>query len=204
MVDQNEDQDTDLDENDLEDQESDDEQDDADDDKEGGEYKPPTKGEWERAQRRLKKYAADRKKPSGNGSAVNAALAAQLRGSKGKDDEDEDAGQDDGEATRWRGIAIQQAAAAQISAAGFTGNAKQAAKLARLMDTDGIEPDRSGAFDLEDEIEELKTEYPQLFSTTGDSRRRAPAVRRGETRETPKRTPTERTNDKLLRSAGFK
>lgn len=195
--------DTDLDD-DLDPQDPDTDADEQDDGGDGGEYKPPTKGEWERTQRRLKKYAAAAKRPAGKGGSVNDQLAAQLRGQKAKDDEDE-GGQDDGEAARWKGVAVRNAAAAQISAAGFTGNAKQAAKLAKLLDTDGIEPDRDGVFDLEDEIEELKEEYPQLFSPGGDnSRRRAPAVRRGEARETPKKTPSERTSDKLLRSAGLR
>lgn len=181
---------------DLEDEARDEEQDDAQDDsgQEEKPYKPPSKSEWDRLQRRIKKLTEAKGKPAAD---VDRKLRDQISG--GKDEEDE-APVD----SRWRDIAITNAAAAQISAAGFRGSAKQAARLANLIDRSGIEPDSHGAFDLEDEIEELREEYPQLFSAeTGG--RRAPRVRTGPSGEkTPAKDPTATTSAKMMRQAGYR
>jgi len=181
---------------DLEDDDSGNEQD-GDPDDSGQEekpYKPPSKSEWDRLQRRIKKLTEAKGKPAAD---VDRKLRDQISG--GKDEEDE-APVD----SRWRDIAITNAAAAQISAAGFRGSAKQAARLANLIDRSGIEPDSHGAFDLEDEIEELREEYPQLFSAeTGG--RRAPRVRTGPSGEkTPAKDPTATTSAKMMRQAGYR
>ena len=179
---------------DLEDEARDEEHDDAEDDgQEEKPYKPPTKGEWDRLQRRIKKLT-EAKRPAAD---VDRKLREQIAG--GKDEEDETPVD-----SRWRDIAITNAAAAQISAAGFRGSAKQAARLANLIDRSGIEPDSHGAFDLEDEIEELREEYPQLFSAeTGG--RRAPRVRTGPSGEkTPAKDPTATTSAKMMRQAGYR
>jgi hypothetical protein len=162
-----------------------------------GAWKAPSKSEWDRLQRRIKRLT----KPAT--ADVDKELQRQLGGkTKGKESEDEDG--PNVEAEHWRGVAIQNAASAQITAAGFSGTAKQAARLARLIDTASVAVGRDGSVDLEDEIEELKEEYPQLFGApTG--RRAAPQVRRQDGREgAPKKTPTERTSDALLRSAGYR
>lgn len=173
-----------------------DEQDDAQDDsgQEEKPYKPPSKSEWDRLQRRIKKLT-EAKKPAAD---VDKKLREQLNG--GKDDDQDEAPAD----SRWRDIAITNAAAAQISAAGFTGSAKQAARLANLIDRAGIEPDRHGTFDLEDEIEELKEEYPQLFAAPGD-RARNPRVRTAPSgAKVPAADPTATTTAKMLKQAGYR
>ena len=180
---------------DLEDEARDEEHDDAEDDgQEEKPYKPPTKGEWDRLQRRIKKLTEAKGKAPAD---VDKKLREQISG--GKADEDEDPVD-----SRWRDIAITNAAAAQISAAGFTGTAKQAARLANLIDRAGIEPDSHGAFDLEDEIEELKEEYPQLFTSAGD-RPRNPRVRTAPSGDkTPAKDPTATTTAKMMRQAGYR
>ena len=157
-------------------------------------YKPPTKGEWDRLQRRIKRLTETK----GKGPAdVDRKMREQISG--GKADEDEAPAD-----SRWRDIAITNAAAAQISAAGFTGSAKQAARLANLIDRAGIEPDSHGSFDLEDEIEELKEEYPQLFSAETGSRRN-PRVRTAPSGDrTPAKDPTELTSAKMMKQAGYR
>jgi hypothetical protein len=103
-------------------------------------------------------------------------------------------------------VAAQQAAATHLAAAGFSGTAKQAVRLAKLLDLENVEPDDNGVFDLEDEVDELVQEYPSLFqgAPRGDPRRKLPAVRR-----TPNRsggaaeTASDRTSRRLLESAGF-
>lgn len=181
----------------------DDDTDDPDDDNPDDDpnWKPPTKGEWDRLQRRMKKLTG---KPKA--SDVDRKLAEQLRG-KGKkpaDDTDDDT-RDDGEAERWRGIAIQNAASAQIAAAGFSGTARQAARLARLIDTSDIQPNRDGSFDLEDEIEDLKEEYPQLFARQSGAGGRVPNVRTARNRGTGEtKDPSQRTSDAMLKAAGYR
>jgi hypothetical protein len=176
------------------------EQDDEPDD--DGEYKPPSKSEWNRTQRRIKKLLAKDKAANGKPVAdVDRQLQRQIKGKA--DDDDADDAPDTSEADRWRGIAVQNAAASQIAAAGFTGTAKQAARLARLIDMDEVTPNRDGTFDLEDEIEELQEEYPQLFqAATG--RRPAPSVRRADNRQAAPKDPTRATSDALLASAGLR
>src|SRR6188508_3479938 len=141
MPDQDEqdvDQSEDIDQADLEDLgdlEEPDEDDEPDED--GKPYKPPSRSEWNRLQRRIKRLT---KKAEGSGPAadVDRQLQRQIRGKAA----DEDEPQDDGEAARWRDIAVQNAAASQIAAAGFTGTARQAARLARLIDMSDVKPGR--------------------------------------------------------------
>jgi hypothetical protein len=184
----------------------DDEDDDSGD--EGKEYVAPTADEYAKLQRKLKRQE-DRitrlvgRKGGKPAADVDRKLAAQLKGSKADEDDDEPA--DTAEADRWKGIAIQQAASAQIAAAGFTGTAKQAARLARLLDTSDLEPSRDGTFDLEDEVDELVEEYPELFNRGKGGRRPAPSVRRADVRAgRPKADPSRATSDQLLKMAGYK
>lgn len=186
----------------------DDPDDDPDDDKP---YTPPSAEEYAKLQRKIKRQE-DRitrltgKTPKGKPVAdVDKKLAAQLR-TGGKATEDDDEPVDDGETARWRGIAVQQAAASQLQAAGFTGTAKQAARLARLIDTSDLEPNRDGTFDLEDEVDELVEEYPELFGKgQAAGGRRAPVVRRTDQRGgRPKPDPTRATTDAMLKMAGYK
>jgi len=180
--------------------------DDDADDAEGKEYTPPTKEEYEKLQRKIKRQESRISGLVGKGPKgkpvrdVDRALAAQLKG--GKDNDDSDTSEAD---SKWRGIAIQNAAATQIAAAGFTGSAKAAERLAKLIDTSGIEPDRHGRFDLEDEIDELKEEYPELFAGKG-GRTPAPRVRRSDVRDTsaPKMSESDRYSNQLLKEAGYK
>lgn len=186
---------TDTPENEIEpdeDLESDDSGNEQDDEGTEGEkpYKPPTKGEWDRLQRRIAKLT----KPAAD---VDKKMREQIAGKA--------EGQDEGpseDSSRWRDMAIQASAAAQISAAGFSGTAKQAARLARLIDTQGLEPDGHGAFDLEDEIADLRDEYPQLFSTPGEKRN--PRVRTAPSGDrTPVKDPTAVTSARMLKQAGY-
>jgi hypothetical protein len=181
--------------------------DDADDGDEGKPWKPPSKSEWERAQRRLKRYADEKAGRKGAGS-VDEKLRKQL-GGKGKDDagdDDTSAGQE--EAARWRLTAARQSAATALSAAGFSGTAKQAARLTRLLDLEDSEPDKDGVFDFEDDVEDLKEEYPELFGGKGARRNeRAGRGRPGRTAPTRRdatEDATSRTTKELLRQAGFR
>jgi len=179
---------------------------DEDEGKDDGEqeYTPPSKEDYDRLQRKIRRQE-DRitrltgKGPKGKASAtVDDQLKKQL--DSGREEPDED---DDSESKRWRGIAIQNAAASQIAAAGFSGTAKQAARLARLIDTSDLTADRDGSFDLEDEIEELKEEYPQLFAQSVGGRR-APRVRTAPVNDTPPKDPSRQTSQAMMRQAGYR
>ena len=170
-------------------------------------YEAPDAETWAKVQRKLARQE-DRitrllgKRPNGKPAAdVDRKLAAQLGKGKPADEDDED--RDTGEADRWKGIAIQNAAAAQIAAAGFTGSAAAATKLARLIDTSDVELDRSGRFDLEDQIDELREEYPELFGGGTRTGRPAPVVRRADNRRSAPKDPTRATSDAMLKAAGL-
>lgn len=205
--------------------------DDPDDDGDDGDGKPskkalpiPDQAGWDKIQRKLARQeerisrliAAKKTTPAKKTAAkktaasdADAALLAALRGTRSRaaqadDDDDEDDGEGS-QAQHWKTIAIQNAAASQIAAAGFSGTAKQAARLARLIDTSDIEPNKDGSFDLEDEIEELQEEYPQLFAQAVDGRgRRLPPVSRRQSREAPKVDPSRKTSNDIMRAAGYR
>lgn len=170
-------------------------------------YTPPDKDTWAKLQRkiqrqeeRITRLTRGKAAPAKSGTVVDQALLGQL--GQGKSDE-ADQGEDD-QTSRWRGIAVQNAAAAEIKAAGFSGSAKDAVVLARLMDTSGLEPDRDGNFDLEDEVDALKERFPQLFAEPAGGRRPAPRVRTAPEGKTPPVDPSRKMSDALLRGAGYR
>lgn len=173
---------------------------DEDDEDEGEDaYTPPSREDWDKAKRRRDRATKELRE-----------LRAEMAKLKAAGEQKKDA--DDGGATakeleRWKKVAVQQAATAALATAGFTGTAKQAARLTRLMDLDSAEPDRNGSFDFEDEADELKDEYPALFGNKEDGAKgRVPKVRTGSGRGTGGGTqdPTKRTTDALLKSAGYR
>jgi hypothetical protein len=178
---------------------------DDDGDDEDEEYTPPTREEWAKLQR----IAAARKIERNEARVELRSLRAAAAGA-GKDAGDAKDTAKDEETDRWRTTAARSSAATQLSAAGFSGTAKQARKLTRLLDLAGAEPDSDGDFDFEDDIEDLKIEFPQLFAPPADGVAGRPAARpttadRG--RRTPRDAgddPTQRTSDRLLRSAGVR
>jgi hypothetical protein len=180
-----------------------DDPDDPDDDGGGDTWTPPSREEYERLQR----TAQRRKEERAQARRELAELKKAKPAPKKKESEDDDSGRDDEsakEADRWRAVAVKQAAAASLSAAGFTGTAKQAARLTKLMDLDDAEPGRDGSFDFEDEVEELKEEFPHLFEDPRTGRR-APKVRTASGRgDGSKPDPVKRTSDRLLKSAGYR
>lgn len=194
----------------------DDPDDDGDDDGEGGDdngaWTPPTREAWDKAQR----INAARKEERNAARARVRELEAQLRGKGEGDGEGGGKQQDDAAAEeRWRMSAARNSAASQLTAAGFSGTAKQAKRLTRLLDLSNAEPDADGDFDFEDEIDDLRTEYPALFGggddDGGGGGARRPGARRPTTadrgRKTPRdagEDPTSRTSDRLLRSAGVR
>ncbi|MGC5565331.1 hypothetical protein ACPYPG_21185 [Streptomyces sp. FR-108] len=160
-----------------------------DTEEENDDWTPPTKDEWTK----LSNAAKARKRERDAAKRELATLKS------GKDEEDED----DNEAKKWRSTAARNSAATALSAAGFPGTAKQARLLTRLLDLDSAEPDGNGDFDFEDEIEELKEEFPSLFKELGEPRRRAPKVTTSDRGRSAGTTTRDRTTERLLKQAGF-
>lgn len=172
------------------------------------EWKPPTKAEWERAQRKAKRQEDRITRLTGKtpkGKSVDERLAAQLQDGDDEDDEDEGDGktrsrrraappQDDTKAKRMAGVAA-------LMGVGLTKD--QAKSAVRLLDLDAVELDDDGDADLEDEIEDLRERFPALFERTVRYRRPPAPGRRSPDRGTPARTATEQTDEALFRQAGF-
>lgn len=177
----------------------------ADDEDDGKDANPPADAPAPTAE----DYARLQRKAKRQEERITRLLKAQgktpKRNAAGglEDDEEGDDGKGPGD-DRWKTVAVKNAAAAALSAAGFSGTAKQAARLTRLLDLDGVEPDKDGVFDLEDEVADLAEEYPGLFQKTTNGARKVPRVRTAPARPgAPTDDPTARTTRALLREAGF-
>lgn len=170
----------------VEDQEVDDLED--TDDEDTDDWKPPTKEEWTKLTNAAKARKRER-------DQVKRELATLKNGKQEEEDGDK-------EAKKWRTTAARNSAATALAAAGFAGTARQARRLTRLLDLDNIEPDDTGDFDLDDEIDELKEEFPQLFAQQ-EEKRRAPRVTTSD-RGRGQQGTRDRTTDRLLKQAGYR
>ncbi|MCX4504572.1 phage scaffolding protein [Streptomyces anulatus] len=165
----------------LEDQEPDDEEE---------AWEAPSKERWEK----LENAARARKEEVRALRKQVGELKAQS-----KEEEPEESGE-----SKWRAAAARNSAATALSAAGFPGSRKQAARLTRLLDLSDVEPDDNGDFDFDDEIETLKEEFPALFAEPGEQRRRAPRVTTSDRGRTAGGTSKDRTTERLMKQAGFR
>lgn len=193
---------------------------DRDDDADGGqddgedEYKPPTRDEWAKVQRSLARAKAERTKARAERDAARAQAAErdkpktdQAAGGDLAAKDKDDAPQED---PRWQKV-LRSTAAAQIRAAGFTGTADQAKRLTRLLDLAEVEPDADGDLDIEEQIDELKDEYPQLFRAQQEEEPPPRRVQRPTTADRGRQTdkdattdPSKRTSAALRRMAGLR
>lgn len=153
----------------------DDQPDDADDAAE--EYTAPTQAEWAAVQERLKKA---------NKEATKYRLRSQ--GRYREDDEDEDDDRPDPAKARAEEKKILKRAAAEAEstwkprlvkahalAALSTAGAKNPERLARLVDQSQITFDEDGEPEgLDDQVEALKGDYPELFEQQRGSGSRRP------------------------------
>jgi hypothetical protein len=153
-------------------------------------WTPPSKEEWTKLSNAAKARKRER-------DAAKRELATFKNGKDGEDD-------DEKEAKKWRSTAARNSAATALSTAGFPGTAKQARLLTRLLDLDSAEPDANGDFDFEEEIEELKEEFPALFRELGEPRRRAPKVTTSDKGRTAGGGTRDRASERLLKQAGIR
>jgi len=135
--------------------------DNADDDTE---YVAPTQDEWERVQRalsRAKKEARERRlklkeltAKGGDGDGNNAVDAERIR---------MDA--QEAEEAKWKRRTVIQAAASRLAQAGLVGDPS---RLANLVDAEQVNIAEDGEIDgLDDQIEDIKDDYPSLFRDAG-------------------------------------
>jgi hypothetical protein len=143
------------------DQEPDEDDQDEDDQEEedDSDYKPPSKQEWEDTQAALKKANSEAKR-----------FRTQLRNAKKATSGDTDEEQEraaERVAAQWKPRLVKSAARAALAEAGAKKTA--IARLARAIDLDSVEVDDDGEIDgLEDQIEELKDDLPELFKDEDD------------------------------------
>lgn len=159
------------------------------------EWTPPSKEDWTKLTNAARARKEDIK-------TLRRELGELKAKSTKKDDEEEDSG--DSEAKKWRTTAARSSAATALSAAGFSGTAKQARRLTRLLDLEGAEPDDLGDFDFDDDIEELKEEFPQLFEPADEGRgRRAPRVTTSDRGRKSSTVTRDKTSERLLKQGGY-
>jgi hypothetical protein len=142
------------------------------DDDDDDDDKQPTKEELARMQRALTKANAEAKK---NRLRYKALLDKTTGGKPddgdGKDDKNKDREIDrervrnevsEAEESKWKKRVVRQAAKAALLEAGLQGDPT---KLARLVDEDDVEVDDDGeiADGLEEQIDSIKEDYPDLF-----------------------------------------
>lgn len=156
------------------------------------EWTPPSKDEWHRVSNAAKARHSELK-------TLRRELGELKKNLKGGEDRE-----GDDEVQRWRSTAARNSAASALASAGFQGTTKQARRLTRLLDLENAEPDSSGDFDFEDDIEALKEEFPSLFAEPGEQRRRAPKVTTSDRGRNAGGTVRDRTTEKLLKQAGFR
>lgn len=146
---------------------------DEDEGDEEDDWTPPSREEWERQQRQLaraRKEAAKRRK----------ALKARQDGDEGELDDDEDDDKGSGKGTdrrelkrllaraearveaKYKPALVKQAAKSALVEAGFAGEVTS--RTMRMLDLDDLEVDDEGEIiGLDEAIEELKEDMPQLF-----------------------------------------
>lgn len=156
---------------DAEDDDEADDEDDADDDseddeeggdgkKDEGEWKPPTKEEWERTQRALKrangqarKHRQARKQEGGDDAAQKAVEAAEKK---------------------FKPVAVRSAAKASLLEAGLNdASDARISRLLKMIDMDEVDVDEDGDVNgLDDQIDAIKDDFPALFEAKKDEPKR--------------------------------
>jgi minor structural protein GP20 len=146
----------------------DDQEDDDQEEEEDEEYKPPTAAEWKSTQAALKKANTEAKR-----------FRTELRNAR-KKATDADADPDRAAAKveeRWKPRVVRSEARAALAAAGAKPSAL--GRLARTIDLDEVEIDDDGEVTgLDDLIEELKEDLPELFKDSDDDDEPAPRRKR--------------------------
>lgn len=146
--------------------------DDEGDDGEDEEYVAPTKEEWAKTTALLTKANAEAKRRRLAAKEVAAKAKKKSADDDEGDDDDEQERRDAETETKWKGRVVKSSAKAALATAG----AEKPERLLRLVDVDSLDVDDDGEVEgLDDEIDRLKEEYPELFK-----RRRGGRVETGD------------------------
>jgi minor structural protein GP20 len=141
------------------DQEPDDDDQEPDEDEGDDDYTPPTKEEWANTQAALKKANTEAKR-------FRTQLRNTRKETQGESSTDQQAAEDKVIA-QWKPRVVRSEARAALASAGAKTHAL--AKLARMIDLDDVEVDDDGEVSgLDDLIEELKDDLPELFKDDDD------------------------------------
>jgi hypothetical protein len=174
------------------------------------EYTPPTREEHERMKRALAKANNEAKKSR---LKLKDLLKAAPESKDGKtDDKSKELDRErirsevsEAEEARWKKRVVRQAAKAALLEAGLRGDPT---KLARLVDEDDVEVDDDGEISdgLEEQIDSIKEDYPDLFedkNTPPPRNTRRASINAGGSRERPparKLTSAEKIQQQVLKS----
>lgn len=140
------------------------------------EWTPPTRDEWEAAQKAQRDTADALKKANGQAAKHRSALR-ELE--QKHEDDDTRAKREATEAAfaALKPVAIRAEARSAFLAAGA--DVEKATRLVRLLDLSKVEIDGDTVTGLDEQVDDLKAEFPELFSPPKD--------------ETPKRKPAAAT-----------
>lgn len=99
--------------------------------------------------------------------------------------------------------AKRQAAVLALTEAGLTKD--QAKRSLRLLDLDSVELDADGDADLSEQIDDLKSDFPELFGNGKGKSQKAPRLPAGGQGggRTPAQPKRDKTSEALLRQAGY-
>jgi hypothetical protein len=168
-----------LDTGDLDDEKGD--EDEGDDDPDEGKTEEEVRAELKATRDRLTRVNAEAKRRRLKAKEREAAAGKHKGKPKPKADDDGDEDDDDSERrqaeteAKWKGRVVKQAAKAALATAGAT----KPERLLRLVEVDDLDVDDDGdVAGLDDEIDRLKEEYPELFR-----KRRAGRVETGDRSE---------------------
>lgn len=157
------------------------------------EWVAPTREEHQRMMSTIQRQKEKEKTLRRENGALKQQLVAKSGGKEEKVDEQA------AELERWRTNAAKASAATALQAAGFSGSAKAARRLTRLLDLAASEPDQDGYFDFDDEIDELREEFPQLFQQNNPATNGRPVVRKVTTSDRGGRSDESPSMDKTTR-----
>jgi len=132
---------------------------DEDDSEDESDWVPPTKADYERLQARLTKINAESKRHRLAAKAASTAATAEP-------DEDAVSKAVQAAEAKFRPMIVNGALRSSLAEAGLLGTPD---RLLKLVDISSIEIDEDGSVDsddLEDIVNELKADYPELFKKT--------------------------------------
>lgn len=166
------------------------------------EWTPPTRDEWDAVQKASADQAAALKKAN----AESAARRQELKKlQQANEDDDTKAKREAAETAlaAMKPVAIRAEAKSAFLAAGA--NAEKVGKLVRLLDLSAIEIDGDTVTGLDDQVTELKDDFPELFAKPKEEKTEKKPLPKVNT--TPGKAPADKDltpGDRIMQSLGIK